>query len=187
MRNRVITYFRERDRNFICKFIADQYEILAYIFFGVLTSLVDIVIYAVLEKLLGQDMWFVSNFPAVTLSILFAYVANRVMVFGSKGNFWTEMLKFFLARAFSSLIFEYGVIFIPKDVFNITSVLNLFIFSISWFKIISLAFVVVANYIMSKFLVFKKANSGAEVDAKTKDDAQADSSAEVGLNTDEEV
>jgi putative flippase GtrA len=109
----------------------------------------------VLEKIVGQDKWYVSNLPAILLAILFAYLTNRSFVFDSVGNFWTEMYKFFGARIIVSLVIEYGFSYLLYNIIGLDATLDLFIITISWFKIIALVFVLVANYLVSKFFVFK--------------------------------
>ncbi|MDD2392732.1 MAG: GtrA family protein [Eubacteriales bacterium] len=158
MRNRtkIISWLDGHGDNKICSLLSSKYELVSYVFFGVLTTLVNLVVYTILESILGQSNWYLSNLPAIVLAILFAYVTNRSFVFESDGNFWFEMLKFFGARIFVSLIFEYGAIYLLYDVMEFDSRLDLIVFSISWFKIISMLLVLVANYIASKIFVFKK-------------------------------
>ncbi len=155
-RGRLISWLNEHNDNLILRFIAGKYEMLAYVFFGVLTTLVNLIVYTILEAILGQSNWYLSNLPAIVLAILFAYVTNRSFVFGSEGDFWFEMIKFFGARILVSLIFEYGTIYILYDVLSFDSQLDLIFFSISWFKIISMVLVLAANYVASKLFVFKK-------------------------------
>jgi putative flippase GtrA len=116
---------------------------------------VNVVIFTVLESIVGQDKWYFSNLPAILLAILFAYLTNRSFVFDSAGNFWVEMYKFFGARAIVSIVFEYGFSYLLFNIIGLTAKLDLIFFSVSWFKIIALVFVLVANYLVSKFFVFK--------------------------------
>ena len=160
MRNRarILSWLNKHNDKYICRFISAKYEMLAYIFFGVLTTLVNLIIYTILESILGQSNWYLSNLPAIVLAILFAYVTNRSFVFESDGDFWFEMLKFFGARILVSLIFEYGAIYLLYDVLHFDAQLDLVIFRISWFKIISMLLVLAANYIASKVFVFRRNN-----------------------------
>ena len=64
--------------------IYDKYkEGILYLFFGALTTLVNIISYTILAKLIHID-YLVSNVIAWILSVLFAYVTNRKFVFESK-------------------------------------------------------------------------------------------------------
>ncbi len=155
-RTRIISWLNRHNDKFICRFISDKYEMLSYVLFGILTTLVNLIIYTILETFLGQQSWYLSNLPAIVLAILFAYVTNRSFVFESDGNFWFEMLKFFGARILVSLIFEYGTIYLLYDLLHFDAQLDLVIFRISWFKVISMFFVLAANYIASKVFVFRK-------------------------------
>lgn len=124
-----------------------------YLFFGVLTTFVNWVIYA----LACQWGWIpegvratVSNVIAWAAAVVFAFVTNKPFVFRS--NDWSfsavlpEFTKFVLCRVSSGLI-ETGVIFIAVDLLEGNSAL---------FKVLTSAFVVVFNYFASKFLVFRK-------------------------------
>lgn len=121
-------------------------SIINYIFFGVCTTLVNIITYYILTKL-GIGRIF-ANFISITLSILFAYFVNAKYVFASKAygfkKVFYELSKFFTSRLFTMAIEILGVeimVFIGIQDF-IAKVITQFI-------------VIVANYIISKFLVFK--------------------------------
>lgn len=157
MRNRqkILLWLAGRKDNPVCNLLYKVYEPLSYLIFGVLTTLVNMGIYITLENILGQDNWYLSNFPAITLAILFAYVTNRSFVFSSDGKFFAEMYKFFGSRVIVSLTFEYGLAYLLYNVIGFDNKLNLIVFSVSWFKIIAITAVVVANYLASKFFVFR--------------------------------
>lgn len=161
MRNRqkILNWLSKHPDNALWRLTARYYEVLTYLFFGVCTTLVNLVVFTVLETILGQSNWYLSNLPAILLAILFAYLTNRSFVFESTGGFWYEMYKFFSARILTSLLFEYGLVYLLYNILNFTAMLDLYVFSISWFKIISTAAVLVANYIASKLFVFKKEES----------------------------
>jgi putative flippase GtrA len=156
MRNKqkILKWLLEKNTK-ITKLIYKFYEPLTYLFFGVLTTLVNISIYTLLEQVFGQENWYISNLPAIFLAILFAYITNRSFVFDSTGNFWAEMYRFFSARIFISLIGEYGMTYILFNVLEIDYQLNFGLFSISIFKILSQIIVIVGNYVASKIYVFK--------------------------------
>jgi len=100
------------------------------------------------------------------ISVLVAYFLNRVTVFRSKGKILSELMKFAGARVLSFLIFEEGLfllsVFICTKITGVPSdtavftFLNIPITYADIMNIINLVFVVIANYIMSKILVFKK-------------------------------
>ena len=67
------------------KFLKKHWEVLSYLIFGVLTTLLNIVLYALFSQLFGYtaaNSW--GNVLDNALCILFAYCTNRAFVFRSK-------------------------------------------------------------------------------------------------------
>lgn len=67
------------------KFFKKHWEVLSYLIFGVLTTLLNIVLYALFNQLFGYtaaNSW--GNVLDNVLCILFAYATNRAFVFRSK-------------------------------------------------------------------------------------------------------
>ena len=67
------------------KFLKKHWEVLSYLIFGVLTTLLNIVLYALFSNLFGYtaaNSW--GNVLDNALCILFAYCTNRAFVFRSK-------------------------------------------------------------------------------------------------------
>ena len=70
---------------FMVKWIKKHWEVLSYLIFGVLTTLLNIVLYALFNQLFGYtaaNSW--GNVLDNILCILFAYCTNRAFVFRSK-------------------------------------------------------------------------------------------------------
>ena len=84
------------------KWIKERWEVLSYLFFGVMTTLLNIVLYALFNKLFGYEAansW--GNVLDNFLCILFAYATNRTFVFASKTKgkeAFAEFGKFFVCR-----------------------------------------------------------------------------------------
>ena len=154
-KQKILLRLSKRRESKLADLIYRFYEPLSYLIFGVLTTLVNVGVFTLLENILGQDSWYLSNLPAILLAILFAYLTNRSFVFDSDGNFWVEMYKIFSARILVSLLFEYGATFILFNLLHFDLQLNLIVVRISVFKIISLTLVLIANYIASKIFVFR--------------------------------
>lgn len=82
--------------------IKKHWEVLSYLIFGVLTTLLNIVLYALFNKLFGYEAansW--GNVLDNILCILFAYATNRAFVFRSKtkgGAALSEFGKFVTCR-----------------------------------------------------------------------------------------
>ena len=77
------------------KFFKKHWEVLSYLIFGVLTTLLNIVLYALFNKLFGYtaaNSW--GNVLDNILCILFAYATNRAFVFRSRTR-GREMAKEF--------------------------------------------------------------------------------------------
>ena len=67
------------------RFFKKHWEVLSYLIFGVLTTLLNIVLYALFNRLFGYtaaNSW--GNVLDNILCILFAYATNRAFVFNSK-------------------------------------------------------------------------------------------------------
>lgn len=120
-------------------------ELFWYVVFGVLTTLVNIAVYFVLTRI-GVN-YLASNILAWFFSVLFAYVTNRRWVFESKSpNILKECALFFSGRIFSGVI-DTGLMWLFIDVLSIGDVIS---------KIVIQVIVVVLNYVISKWIVFKE-------------------------------
>ena len=123
-------------------------EILWYGFFGVLTTLINIISFDLLDKALVAV--YLANFIAWVLSVLFAFITNKLFVFGSKSFkpmiLFKEMFSFFLARVVS-LGIDMGGMYLLLDVFKVKKLLS---------KIVVNVIVIAANYVFSKLFVFRK-------------------------------
>ena len=75
----------DKKKNFMVKWIKMHWEVLSYLIFGVLTTLLNILLYALFNRLFGYtaaNSW--GNVLDNILCILFAYATNRAFVFNSK-------------------------------------------------------------------------------------------------------
>lgn len=120
-------------------------EIIMYLIFGVLTTVVNIAVYYIMANSL-QIHYLISNIVAWFLSVLFAYVTNRKYVFESKSNeIIKEMVSFFGARLATGAM----------DMVLMWLFVGLHILPDFVAKVITNVIVIVANYILSKLVVFK--------------------------------
>ncbi|MQS76667.1 GtrA family protein [Lactobacillus halodurans] len=124
-------------------------DTIPYLFFGVLTTVVNIASFDILWQFLGWN-YQIANAVAYVLSVLFAYVTNKLWVFNSHtstwGAFWKEMGSFFLFRA-ASWVIDQGTMTIGVSLLGWNGLLVKFIANVV---------VVVLNYIFSKFIIFRK-------------------------------
>ncbi len=123
-------------------------EIVWYIFFGVLTTLVNIISFYLLDKT-GMNVY-LNNFIAWFLSVLFAFFTNKIFVFASKSMdkkvIIKEIISFFFFRILSLGIDMAGM-YICISIINLGKMLS---------KVLMNIIVIIANYIFSKIFVFKK-------------------------------
>ena len=124
-------------------------ELLSYIFFGVLTTLVNMGVYAGLFH--GCRL---ANVPSTILAwaaaVLFAYVTNRLWVFRSRGKGWLRELLLFVGCRTLTGVLDVGIMYAAVDLLRWSAVL--------W-KLISNIIVTAANYLASRFLIFKQSRS----------------------------
>ena len=121
-------------------------EIIMYLVFGVLTTVVNIVVYYIFSNLLHMNYLF-SNAMAWFLSVLFAYVTNRKYVFDSENNqIIKEAISFFGSRLATGIM----------DMVLMWFLVNFNIVNDVVAKVVVNVIVVILNYILSKLVVFKK-------------------------------
>ena len=121
-------------------------EVLMYLLFGGLTTLVNILSFFILRKLsVGV---YVSNLIGWVVAVLFAFITNKLFVFESKykSQIGKELISFFGCRILS-LGVDMGAMYLLLQVINTGEVFA---------KIIANVIVIILNYIFSKLFVFKK-------------------------------
>ncbi len=127
-------------------------EVINYIFFGGLTTLVNIVGYDLLMRLgVISD---IATVAATILSILFAYFTNRRWVFESHAAgkaAWREFASFIACRL-STLVLDWAImhIFVTMPGREADRLYCLLI------KIAANVLVIIVNFVFSKLIVFKK-------------------------------
>ena len=117
-----------------------------YLFFGVLTTIVNIVTYIFFSEFCGIN-YLISNIIAWFISVVFAYVTNRKWVFESKSNKILKEFTLFLGGRASSGVMDTALLFIAVDLLNFNDLIS---------KIAIGIIIVIVNYIFSKYIVFKK-------------------------------
>lgn len=138
-------------------------ELILYVVFGVLTTAVNIVAFWVCGKILGDELYLISNAIAWFAAVVFAYFTNKLFVFESRSFDLRTVIKevgvFFAARAFSFGV-EEGGMWLFIDVLNFgefsIEILGFEIDGQMITKIIFSVIVIVLNYFTSKFIAFKK-------------------------------
>ena len=122
-------------------------EVLLYLLFGGLTTVVSVVSFALFVGLGLNEL--VANVLSWILAVLFAYVTNRTWVFASKADtragIVREMASFFGGRV-ATLLVEEGLLAVFITWLGLPAVPV---------KIAAQVIVIVLNYVVSKFFVFK--------------------------------
>lgn len=123
-------------------------EVINYLVFGILTTLVNFVVYYIGHYLFPQISLLIINIFAWIISVAFAYYTNRRYVFSSNATTKTEkgkeLFNFFAGR-FSTLILEEIIIWIGI----------VLVFDSTITKLFAQAVIIILNYVISKFMVFK--------------------------------
>ncbi len=129
-------------------FIKRHWDMLSYLFFGVLTTAVNYIVYFPCYNWLRLSA--VSNVLAWVVAVAFAYLTNKPWVF--KSHDWSarvvvpELTKFVGCRIGSGLL-ETAILFLTVDMLHWNG---------NWVKLATGILVVALNYVGSKFLVFRK-------------------------------
>lgn len=124
-------------------------DAIPYLIFGVLTTLVNYVVYLPVYNLLGLSAA-VSNAIAWVAAVAFAFLTNKPFVF--KSHDWSrnvvipELTKFVSCRVASGVM-ETVIIFLAVDTLGRNG---------NIWKLVTSVLVVILNYFGSKLLVFRK-------------------------------
>ena len=123
-------------------------EAFRYLFIGVCTTVVNLAVFTVLCRLVHMDVN-LANFISIVTAILFAYVTNKLYVFRSHcasfGELAAECVKFCGARV-ATMAIEMGGVFLIYKMFGFDELIA---------KCCTQVFVVIGNYFISKFFVFR--------------------------------
>ncbi len=132
---------------FVC--VTLSREIVDYVIFGVLTTIVNLVTFNLCDLWFLMATWLSTSIAWVT-AVIFAYVTNKLFVFHSETHGITELLReagmFFGARALTYLI-DLGGMILLVDMLHLPGGVG---------KILCNIIVLILNYVFSKLFVFKK-------------------------------
>ena len=120
-----------------------------YLIFGIGTTLINITLYNLCYyQFLFSN--FLSNMISWLISVLFAYVSNKIWVFENKEFRYSVILKelssFMLCRVLTGAL-DVLIMFVSVDVFEMAAWL---------FKILSNIIVIICNFIASKIIFAKE-------------------------------
>ena len=128
--------------------IVKYWDILIYLVFGVLTTVVNYAVYLPVYNFCGISAA-VSNMIAWVVAVVFAFLTNKPFVFHSYD--WSaktvvpELIKFVSCRLASGVM-ETVILFLAVDCMNWDG---------NIWKLITQVLVIIINYVGSKLLVFR--------------------------------
>lgn len=132
-------------------FLKKYEHLIAYLFFGVLTTLINLV-----------SFWLLSSFTKIAtvpatiiawiIAVIFAFVTNKIWVFKSKNKTrketTKEIINFLIARV-ATLFVEILIMWLMVDKFHQDKLI--------W-KLLCNVITVVLNYLFSRLFVFKNSH-----------------------------
>lgn len=141
-------------------------ETVLYVVFGLMTTVVNLVSFKLFDMLLGPKLYLLTNCIAWVLAVSFAFATNKIFVFESKEwSFQTlkkEVPAFAGARIASFFLEEGGLWFFVAVLHFDEKVFNFLIVQLDGkitAKLILGVIVVIINYLLSKFWIFRKKSS----------------------------
>lgn len=122
-------------------------SILAYMFFGVCTTAVNLFIYFLCARVMSFSTIF-STVVAWFSAVIFAFVTNKAWVFESKSWKWEiigkELTSFFVCRIATGIL-DVVVMMVTVDILLMNDVIM---------KVFSNVLVILINYIVSKYIIW---------------------------------
>lgn len=130
-------------------------ELISYLIFGVLTTVVSLVtkyllLFTILDASNGVQLQ-IAVVISWIVACTFAYITNKIWVFNSKSKeILKEIVSFFTAR-----LITLGMEMLIMFIFVTWMGLNSDLWVVIWI-LVAQAVVIISNYIFSKLFVFKK-------------------------------
>ena len=151
-------------------------EIILYLIFGAMTTVVGLGSYFVILKVAGVAFGVEEGQPAYNgvravaqilqwvFAVLFAYFTNKRWVFRAEGGNETRRLaSFFGARLFTlgaDSVVTFGIVFLlgifGYETFSLDLIITIRFTPDLWGKGAAAVVVIILNYVLSKFIVFRK-------------------------------
>lgn len=135
-------------------------EFITYGIFGVLTTLVNIIIFKLLFENIGIA-YGIANIIAVLSAKIFAYITNKLFVFKhhceSVKELLLEIVKCVFARGFTGLVDIFGMFF-AVEILNADEMITKYIIQV---------IVIILNYILGKKVVFKNNDRSKKAEKAT--------------------
>lgn len=139
--------FETKILSFANPFYHKYKEQLLYLFFGALTTVISIGVFWLFTEAIPVGE-LIANAISWFAAVLFAFITNRTWVFSSspRESFGKQMLSFYGGRV-ATLLVEEGILAVFVTWLRFDSML---------IKVIGQVIVLVLNYLVSKWIVFRK-------------------------------
>ncbi len=128
-------------------------ELIRYGLVGLSTTIINIAVYQGLLFVLDYK---IANIIALVASKTYGYLANKNIVFRSRTDSFTaflrELMRFIFARGFTAVVDYFGLI-MAVELFGFDKVISKYVIQV---------IVIILNYVLGKFMVFKKADLSME-------------------------
>ena len=131
-------------------------EIFLYLYIGFLTTSINIIAFKILLDTIGKGTtetspnWKLAEILAFIIAFLFAFIADKLVVFKSYNlvptKLFSEFGMFLGARLFTEAI-NFMIMYVLIDKMSVAEFTT---------KIIASVIIIVINYLLSKFVIFKK-------------------------------
>lgn len=129
--------------------IKSHWDIIPYLFFGVCTTLINVIIYWGASHILGFFVM-MSTVLAWILAVLFAYITNRKWVFHSKAKESLSIIKeliSFIACRLATGVVDIVCMYLFVEIMHFEDVI---------IKFGANLLVIILNYLASKLIIFRK-------------------------------
>ena len=142
-------------------FIKKYYEGLAYLFFGGVATLLNLVVFAAFQAAFGTDFAAgIGNVIDNIICILFAYWTNHTFVFKSENKGKAALAEFgqFVSCRIATMVMDQLIIWVGVSLVgqNVTfAAANGKLWAMG-VKLFSQVIVILSNYVFSKLFIFKK-------------------------------
>ena len=124
-------------------------ELLIYIFVGVLTTLVNMIVYYYFTRIINFSLY-TSNIIAWIVAVLFAFFSNKFIVFKSIDKRFKTIFK--EGISFTSM----RILSLGLEMITLYILISIFSWNDMVVKLIAQIIVTISNYIFSKLFIFKK-------------------------------
>ena len=133
----------------LCEKLWNNTELVAYLFAGVATTIVNYVVYFMATRWLGMGVM-AGTWTAWAIAVAFGYVVNKAFVFHTHCESMAALAKeaaSFFAMRLVSLGMETVLMFVTVELMGLNDLVM---------KLLVNIVVIIANYVFSKLFIFKK-------------------------------